>query len=1636
MATSGTEETSFWEQSSASQAATIGDGTATTIEATETSTATATTATATSTSGGPPATKRYYGSDLAGSAWTTVRMRRMHETLRSREAPPRKPAASRIVGVEFSILSEEDILKQSRVKVTHGSAWERGEPRANGLNSLLMAPIDRRTSCLTCGRGIEDCPGHPGHATLAAPIYIPGFMDSVLRVLRCVCFFCAEPLFDPSKAEEAASSGNGLQRDKLLARAAKKVCRNPLCEAPQPKYVKDPQKLAIHVEWSSAGADLLQPGDESDWARRPFTPYRAKQILSNVSDQTLEAMGLLPQKSHLKNAIFQTLPIPPTPVRPVGPSSDGGTAAGRGRGTDDLTNKLHEILKRNRLLEEHLRKQAEKNGRPCDPDDLDSVALELLSDLQLEFAAYLDDRYEGKARGKAPGQAMGGASKRPKKSIKQRLSGKMGRIRGNLLGKRVDFAARTVVVPDPNLDLDEVGVPESIALGITMNVAVNPHNLAELSECVALGKDVLGGAETVTTEGGQRIHLDRALSRPVLLPGMTVQRYLRDGDLVIVNRQPSLHRQSMMGHRIKIYLGMDRHPFGLNLSATTPYNADFDGDEMNMHVPQNVEALAEVRELMSANSQIVSSQSSAPVMGLVHDGALGAYLLSRPDAFLEPHQVGDLALEAGFDPSSLGPPAILKPCRLWTGKQVLSATLPNDLRFQKNVGSHEPERSVRPDRGTYPTRYRIEKVFPRSEETSVERDRPLAEISLLFDPADVGDEGPVREVRATVRATADASRFDVRAPFGVPLRCGTDAIGELDGTPLHVGVLSRYEVRPGDRVSGDRTIPVATLAFGDRVVPVHTRLVGRVAQAPLRPGDPVPPTASLVEVRTDGPYDAELSHHAIEIVDGQIVRGVFAKTGTSIGKSPNSLVHVLALTRGSKVAADFLGAVQRISNRWFLGRGFSVGLKDVVPDARAARKSLRVIDRVEASVHNILDEAEREGFDPRKIEPTVRNMLRGVVDSVGVEISDDIPLDNRILLMKDAGSKGNVVNLVQMMMCIGQQIVEGERPSSKDLRSAILSCFQGGDNAPMARAFVRAALSQGLGFAEFFFFCMAGREGLCDTAVKTATTGYIERRLLKAMEALHYAHDGRVRNSLNQIVQERFGDGGWDPAKLRKQSLDLLRRSDDELLRFLEGDRFPDSTQGRAVELARLRAVSRRRAEILESGGKIDASKPDPVTGLWLAPEPEWCRLRRLRDECRRARLSGLTPSLDSDVFLPFLAKDVVAECELVARRRNVAEPSPANVRTCEPSEALRLVRSASDKLKAQGFSASAVRLAFEGCFTLRRIRREWKLSRRELQTALEKVSFQCEAARCAPGEMVGCVAAQSIGEPAQQMVTRIHRFLRFLTPRSSSNALFRFLDAQLRRPLGADRASRRKGRSAGVGNRSFRRLPSRNGRSRRGATIPGKQDRIPSAGQSVVGSDRRQSRKEFLGRSHRRHPTSARREAPQVQNQTWAPNHDGLHQVHARLRRRDARDLGERRFRGRMRGFGGGVETSSGRPQRPDSRLPRKVASPERLPLRISSPRLLRRKFLLLLLLKFRQALFAWASQFPSRTRRRKGPRDVPRNSPAASGMRLSGFGRLSRNCDPGDFRTEPRTRTNRRTLLGRGPLHSIRDRRRERGA
>lgn len=281
-------------------------------------------------------------------------------------------------------------------------------------------------------------------------------------------------------------------------------------------------------------------------------------------------------------------------------------------------------------------------------------------------------------------------SGRPLKSIRARLKGKEGRLRGNLMGKRVDFSARTVITGDPNISVDEVGVPKSIASNLTFPEIVTPFNVDLLQELVKNGPSVHPGAKYVIRDTGERIDLKHTSGTNVvrLQNGWKVERHINNGDIIIFNRQPSLHKMSMMGHKVRV---MPFSTFRLNLSVTSPYNADFDGDEMNMHIPQSVETKAEIREICMVPKQIVSPQSNKPVMGIVQDTLCGIRKFTKRDTFLSKDLVMNILMWVKDWDGKIPTPCILKPIPLWTGKQILSMIIP------KGINSDNLRHSTHPD---------------------------------------------------------------------------------------------------------------------------------------------------------------------------------------------------------------------------------------------------------------------------------------------------------------------------------------------------------------------------------------------------------------------------------------------------------------------------------------------------------------------------------------------------------------------------------------------------------------------------------------------------------------------------------------------------------------------------------------------------------------------------------------------------------------------------------------------------------------------------------------------------------------------------------------------------------------------------
>ena len=455
---------------------------------------------------------------------------------------------SKVIGIQFSILSPEEIRKGSVAEITSRDTYINNKPVIGGLFDPRMGVSEPGLICPTDGLDYMQTPGYFGHIDLARPVYYIQYLTTILKCMRCVCFKCSKLKISKEKYKQALKL-QGDARWKYVFSLASNIKRcgedtDDGCGCLQPKFKKE--GLAnIFAEWKNESS-------ESEPIIIKITPEMVLKIFKRISDEDVSFMGFSPVFSRPDWMICQVMAVPPPAVRPSVKHD------AQQRSEDDLSHILVNIIKTNKTLQEKI-----KNNAPANViDDWTTV-------LQYYVATQVDNKMPGVA-------SVAQRSGRPLKSIKDRLNGKGGRMRGNLMAKRVDFSARSVITADPNISIRELGIPMKVAKNITKPVIVNSINKAFLTKLVQNGPDVWPGAKMLEKQNGETITLRYYLDRNSinLEEGDTVHRHMMDGDAILFNRQPTLHRMSMMCHIARIMKIGDT--FRMNVADTKPYNADFD----------------------------------------------------------------------------------------------------------------------------------------------------------------------------------------------------------------------------------------------------------------------------------------------------------------------------------------------------------------------------------------------------------------------------------------------------------------------------------------------------------------------------------------------------------------------------------------------------------------------------------------------------------------------------------------------------------------------------------------------------------------------------------------------------------------------------------------------------------------------------------------------------------------------------------------------------------------------------------------------------------------------------------------------------------------------------------------------------
>lgn len=846
-----------------------------------------------------------------------------------------KGILKKIEQINFGLLSPDNIRKMSVTKIVTPDTYdEDGYPIEAGLMDPRLGVIDPGLRCRSCGSKGGDCQGHFGHINLARPVVHVGFADTIHKILRSTCGECGRVLLTETEINDYKERiESRLKNEESITALVKEV------------YTTARRDKCPHCEEEQEDIKIDKPVSIVE-GNYKLTPSEVRERLEKIPEEDYLFVGINTDVARPEWMVLTVLPVPPVTVRPSITLETGE------RSEDDLTHKLVDILRINQRLKENM-----EAGAP------QLIVEDLWELLQYHVTTYFDNE----ASGVPPARHRSG---RPLKTLAQRLKGKEGRFRSNLSGKRVNFSARTVISPDPNISINEVGVPEMIAKEVTVPIYVTEWNKEDLKKYILNGPNKHPGANYVIRPDERKIRVYDETKEAIiekLEPGFIVERHLMNGDVVLFNRQPSLHRMSMMAHEVKV---LPHKTFRLNLCVCPPYNADFDGDEMNMHVFQTEESRAEAKSLMRVQEHILSPRFGGPIIGGIHDHISGAYLLTREGSTFREDEVFQMLKKSDL-------PLPKKKNQDWTGKEIFSLLLPKNLNM----------------------------VYK-------------AEICRKCDEC-------LRE------------------------ECQNDAYVVIENGELKSGAMDEK-------------------AYG--------------------------------------------------AFSGKILDSVVKEYGTD-------------------KAREFLDSATKLAISSIMRRGFTTSTADEEIPREAQDRIEELLLKAEEKVEQLIEayrNEELEALPGRSLRETLEMKIMQVLgearDKSGEIAESYFGMDNHAVIMALTGARGSMLNLTQIAACVGQQSVRGGR-IERGYSKRTLPHFQEGELGAKASGFVHSSYKTGLDPLEFFFHAMGGREGLVDTAIRTAQSGYMQRRLVNALQDLSVKTDGTVRDNRGVVIQSHYGEDGVDPAK-------------------------------------------------------------------------------------------------------------------------------------------------------------------------------------------------------------------------------------------------------------------------------------------------------------------------------------------------------------------------------------------------------------------------------------------------------------------------------------------------------------------------
>lgn len=1084
-----------------------------------------------------------------------------------------KEGIMKITKINFGVLSSQDIMKLSTIEIVNNRLY-----KDNRIDGETYGPLDSRLGvsekgkiCETCNKKVIDCPGHFGFIKLDVPIFHIGFFKYALNILQCICKTCSAILLkkdEKDKLKQKLKNKNLSENakvslyKKVIENCKKmKICENCKSYNGVVKSLAGYATLIIHdrFNYKEKGAidnikhefalsrsliKDLESGNTFNKVFEDLTSIKVYNLFKNIRVEDIKYFLMSHQINHPLDLLVHHVIVPPLPIRPSVQVGFNVT------NEDDLTMKLLEMIYLNRRI---------KNGMK---EGLNSS--NLIEDwqlLQYTHAQYINAETRG-----LPMNLLGN---KPIRALCQRLKGKHGRFRGNLSGKRVDFTGRTVISPDPNLKIDQVGIPLLIAKQMTYPQRVNSSNIEFLKKLVLNGPEKHPGSNYVELASGNKIFLQFTNRKKIaeeLKIGDIVERHLLDNDIVLFNRQPSLHRLSIMGFKAKI---LPHRTLRFNECCCTPFNADFDGDEMNIHLPQTEEARSEAWNLMGVDKNLVTPKSADPLIAATQDFLTTFYLITQKDKFIDRSHFCQYVsfFSDSAEQIELPPPSILKPKELWSGKQLFSMLL-----------------------------------------------------------------RPNRHSKVIINLEAKAKNFTKSC----------------------------------------------------------------------KPWDFSCPNDGFIVIRNSC------------LLAGNVDKSIIGSG------SKNGIIFSLIRDNSNAVTIEVLSRIAKFSSRWIGCYGMTFGIRDVFPAEELTKRKEELVTSSYKScdeqiqLYNTGQIKLKPGCNAEQsLESNLIKILSDIRESMGSFLRTILPKTNPPLIMAVCGSKGSDINLSQMIACLGQQTVSGNRIGNGFLNRT-LPHFEPYSKYPASKGFVQNSFFTGLNATEFFFHTIGGREGLVDTAVKTAETGYMQRRLMKAMEDLCVQYNYSVTTSNGDILQFMYGDDAIDPMLMDDGKVVNLQR----LLSFVNSISRKPSATNKVLSPEEIN-------EIIE---EYIFNKSNSVITKTKSKSQFEIKKQQFEDDLKR-KLSILPDQIKNETleFFSDYSNKIKSGLE------NIVDNYISNNYTKR-----EINQHSIDYIKNNQLCA---------------------LTKEKILIFLDKLQTKYFKSSVIPGEAVGAVAAQSIGEPGTQMTLKTFHF-------------------------------------------------------------------------------------------------------------------------------------------------------------------------------------------------------------------------------------------------------------------------------------